>query len=73
MNSVQDVFNVHVNGQLHSLRAATTLAGLVDELTAAPHNMATALNGEFVPRNQRAGRILQEGDHITCFQLIAGG
>lgn len=73
MTSAEDVMNVLVNGKPHALRQAATLAGLVEELTSAPQNMATALNGDFIPRSQRSDRILREGDHITCFQLIAGG
>jgi len=35
--------------------------------------VATALNGEFVPRTERAARVLRNGDKVTCFQAITGG
>ena len=67
-------FNVTVNAQARMLPAASTLAdlmALIDATSAAA--TATAVNGEFVPINRRAGRVLREGDQITCFQLIVGG
>ena len=35
--------------------------------------LATAVNGVFVPRAQRAQRLLAEGDAIVTFQPIEGG
>ena len=63
---------VTVNAQARTLPAASTLAdlmALIDATSAA----ATAVNGEFVPISRRAGRVLREGDQVTCFQLIVGG
>ena len=64
---------VLVNGQVHTLSAARTLAELIGELGHAPDSVATALNGEFVARGQRAERVLRDGDRVTCFQAITGG
>ena len=64
---------VLVNGQVHTLCAARTLAELIRELGHAPDSVATALNGEFVARSQRADRVLRDGDRVTCFQAITGG
>lgn len=67
---------VTVNAQARTLPAASTLAdlmALIDETSVATTATATAVNGEFVPISRRAGRVLREGDQITCFQLIVGG
>jgi len=64
---------VLVNGQLHTLPAPRTLAELIGELGHKPDSVATALNGEFVARGQRAERLLRDGDRVTCFQAITGG
>lgn len=64
---------VRVNGEIHQVEAGTTLAQLLISLGLASHSVATALNGDFVPRNERAGRVLRDGDHVTCFQPIVGG
>jgi sulfur carrier protein len=64
---------VLVNGQVHALSASLTLAELIGELGHTPDSVATALNGEFVARSQRAERVLHSGDRITCFQAITGG
>lgn len=64
---------VLVNGQVHTLCAPRTLAELIRELGHTPDSVATALNGEFVARRQRADRVLRDGDRVTCFQAITGG
>lgn len=64
---------VLVNGQVRTLCAPRTLAELIRELGHAPDSVATALNGEFVARGQRADRVLRDGDRVTCFQAITGG
>ncbi len=70
--TMQATLDITVNGQAHTL-AACTLADLVGRLGHAPDNVATALNGEFVARSERAGRVLRSGDTVTCFQAITGG
>lgn len=70
MNNIDEVL---VNGQVHTLATARTLAELIGELGHAPEGVATALNGEFVARGQRAERVLRDGDRVTCFQAITGG
>lgn len=39
----------------------------------APDQVATAVNGTFVPRHARAQHILQDGDAVLCFTPITGG
>ena len=65
--------NVNVNGQAHSLPGPSTLAELIARLGHAPESVATALNGCFVARDERAVQVLVDGDHVTCFQAIVGG
>jgi sulfur carrier protein len=50
-----------------------TLAGLLAALDVAPETVATAVNGQFVPREQRATHRLHAGDSVTTFQPIVGG
>ncbi len=38
-----------------------------------PHQVATAVNGQFVPRGARTGHVLSEGDTVLCFAPITGG
>ena len=64
---------VSVNGQTHMLAVSDTLAELINSLGHAPASVATALNGEFVARSERAARGLRDGDKVTCFQAITGG
>jgi len=61
-----------VNGTAHTT-AACTLAQWLDDQGLAGDALATAVNGAFVPRAQRAQRPLAEGDAIVTFQPIEGG
>ena len=64
---------VTVNGEPRTLEDSATLADLVAALGQAPQALATAVNGEFVPRGERASVQLREGDAVFTFQPITGG
>lgn len=66
---------VVVNGKPETTTACN-LQAWVDALHArgvAPTALATAVNGNFVPRGQRAQQPLAEGDTLLTFQPIEGG
>ena len=52
---------------------ARTLQAWVEASGVLPAALATAVNGQFVPRSQRAQQPLGEGDTILTFQPIEGG
>jgi sulfur carrier protein len=64
---------ITVNGEPRSVEENATLADLVAALGQPPQALATAVNGEFVPRGARAGVQLREGDAVFTFQPITGG
>ncbi len=53
--------------------AGLTLASLLSEQGVNAENVATAVNGAFVPRDQRATTVLQPHDTVLTFQAIVGG
>ncbi len=63
---------VVVNGNPEST-TASTLQAWVDARGVLPAALATAVNGNFVPRSLRAQQPLAEGDTILTFQPIEGG
>lgn len=65
--------NITVNGEPRKIAEEATLADLVAALGHAPQALATAVNGEFVPRDARAAVRLKEGDAVFTFQPITGG
>lgn len=69
----QAPFTVTVNGNPHSVRDDTTLDALLKRLGQQADGVATAVNGEFVPRAARTNHKLNAGDAITCFAPIVGG
>jgi sulfur carrier protein len=50
-----------------------TLAALLAGQGVNAERVATAVNGEFVPRAQRTHTLLQPGDTVLTFQAIVGG
>jgi sulfur carrier protein len=50
-----------------------TLAALLESQGVDANQMATAVNGEFVPRTRREQHALQDGDTVLTFQAIVGG
>ena len=64
---------ITVNGEPRTVQQSATLADLVDALGQPPQALATAVNGEFVPRGVRASVQLRDGDAVFTFQPITGG
>jgi len=64
---------LYVNGQPQACTEGLTLAELLARLGEPPEQIATALNGSFVPRDQRGRTALAAGDCITVFKPIVGG
>ncbi len=50
-----------------------TLAALLASQQLDATQVATAVNGEFVPRDRREDTVLQPGDTVLTFQAIVGG
>ena len=67
------MIEVHLNGEARQLDTGTTLAALLASLGHTPTVLATAVNGDFIPRSQRSDYCLQQGDAVTTFQPITGG
>jgi sulfur carrier protein len=65
--------DITLNGEARAVDAGATLADLVASLGVQPNELATAVNGDFVPRSLRAGRPLRDGDAVMTFQPITGG
>ena len=61
---------VSLNGEALQMPAGSTLLQARD---LDPMTHATAVNGQFVPRDARAAHALQDGDTVMCFQAIVGG
>ena len=67
------MIEIRLNKEVRQLEDGTTLAALIASLGQTPAALATAVNGDFVPREQRPACCLQHGDVVTTFQPITGG
>ncbi|SON56271.1 sulfur carrier protein ThiS [Hartmannibacter diazotrophicus] len=61
-----------LNGDAVDFEAAT-LADFVEMQEFDPDIVATAVNGEFVPRLERAEMLLADGDQVEVFSPRQGG
>lgn len=52
---------------------ATSVASLLTQLEQLQPGVALALNQQILPRDRWEHHLLQEGDQILLFQVIAGG
>jgi len=52
---------------------ATTLAELMQEQQIDPRTVATALNGEFVPRSRYVSQRLEAGNQLEILSPMQGG
>jgi sulfur carrier protein len=62
-----------LDGKPRLVPEGCTLAQLMDELGLQPADATTAVNGQFVPRGERAIHRLQPADSVLLFQAIVGG
>jgi len=54
--------------------AGDTLADLVDAIgLEGEEHLLTAVNGTMVPADERAGRLLADGDRVTMMPPVKGG
>ena len=65
--------SLRFNGQPVGLTASLNLSELLAAHNIASESVATAINGQFVPREQRAATALRPGDEVITFQAIVGG
>ena len=63
---------IEVNGESRGV-TATTVAGALEELGWGSARVATARNGEFLPKAARATTALQEGDRLEILSAMQGG
>jgi sulfur carrier protein len=64
---------VLVNGEPVANAEGLSVAELLERLGEPADGVATALNGHFLPREQRGTTPLLAGDRLTVFKAIVGG
>ena len=74
MDTTPSTITVRLEGdRVQALPAGSTLADLVALLGHAPQAVGTAVDGRFVPREQRAAQPLSDRQRVLLFQPIVGG
>lgn len=63
---------ITLNGVERDITASSLIEALL-ELGYCTGPIATAVNGEFIPKTQRPGIVLSEGDRIEVVAPMQGG
>jgi sulfur carrier protein len=64
---------VAVNGEPRQVRPGTSVADLVATVTSQSTGLATAVNGEVVPRACWPATLLADGDRVEVVTAVQGG
>ncbi len=72
MGEMSFLKSLFVNGEARAIEAAT-LAQVLEALDFTDAQVATALNGEFVPARARAATPVKDGDRIEILAPRQGG
>ena len=74
---MSETITIHTDCGPLVLHARSSLEAAVEQLLQGsnkdPSCVATAVNGQFVARTDRASHILTDGDTVLCFSPITGG
>jgi sulfur carrier protein len=62
-----------INGEAKDYLAEPSLKALLIAQGANPDRVAVLVNGEIVPRLEREGRVLREGDRVEILIFAGGG
>ena len=73
MNETTAMYEISMNGERLETSAATLMDLLLARGYALENAFACAINSAFVPRQQWAGRKLENGDRIDIVTPITGG
>ncbi|KPQ21819.1 MULTISPECIES: sulfur carrier protein ThiS [unclassified Halomonas] len=73
MSTPNELIQLTLNGDPHSLLAGATAADLVEQLGLSGRRIAVEINEEIVPKSQLADTRLADGDQIEVVHAIGGG
>jgi sulfur carrier protein len=73
INSSSGTITIIANGQARQVRAGSTVADFLQELSIAPSRVVAQLDGEIVSRSDFEKTVLQEGSKLEIVTLVGGG
>lgn len=71
--SAVSTIRIELNGNPREIAPDTSVAALVLELGLRPGIVAVDVNGKLVPRGEREGRKLADGDRVEVVTMVGGG
>jgi thiamine biosynthesis protein ThiS len=65
--------NIIVNGEKHEIKVTASLDDLLKELGANSEAVALMVNDQVIPRTEREGIVLKDGDRLEVLSFMGGG
>jgi len=70
---MSDAITVSLNGNSEAIESGQSLQHALQQWDLADKKVATAINGDFVPRSRYANTRLNNGDQIDVVAPVGGG
>ncbi len=65
--------NISINGTPHELAGPGTVENLLNSLEIVPEHVAIMVNDRIIPKAERSGSELKEGDRVEILTFMGGG
>ena len=70
---MQDMINLQVNGDNHTISAPASVKGLLEILGLRQDRLAVEVNRRIVRKAAWPDTLLQDGDRVEIVQFVGGG
>jgi len=67
------MINIKINNTIHQFQAASSLAGILNELEIGTNGIAVAVNQNIITKTDWNMQALNEGDEILIIKATQGG
>ncbi|HEU5375703.1 MAG TPA: sulfur carrier protein ThiS [Ktedonobacteraceae bacterium] len=71
--SQKATITISANGQPRAVRAGSTIADLLREVSVTPSHVVVQMDGAIIPRGEFEQTILHEGNTLEIVTLVGGG
>ncbi|KAA1259242.1 Sulfur carrier protein ThiS [Rubripirellula obstinata] len=67
------MIEIKVNGRSEQIQSEMSVKQLLDTVEVPPNYLAVEVNGDVVPRESYADKIVGAGDEVEVVTLVGGG
>lgn len=67
------MIEITVNGRHEQIQSEMSVEQLLDTVDVPPNYLAVEVNGDVVPRENYADKVVRAGDEVEVVTLVGGG